>query len=279
MIEQQYEELHRAVDKLKNITEEAEKVVVGQRVEQLRDNLLVDAYGCSAHLLTLCGQDIGDASTISNVVTIVFRISISYKYFQNTHAPKSWLMDVGVPRPPLAGDTLWNSVADTLEWYFEHWGGLNQQMQIHGGDRIILRLLENIGLKRNAWDLLQLAKELGVNLDRVQRDRWNIAEACEIWLTLSTTDVIKNNATANKSVAARSATVFETGAFFAANLMDPRYNGKLLSAAQKRQAVEFIRKQVAMRYPESSDACVAGLMKLLAEGHPLPFIPNTKPSH
>ena len=272
LIEEQLKDLESAMDELKLTTDTIEKDQKERQVQHLCDNLLVDAYGCSAHLLNLCGQDVSESSTINSVVTVA-------KYFRNTHAPKSWLLDIGLPRPPLPGETRWNSVADTLEWFIDHWGPLNQQMQIHGGDKTILRLLENIMLKRNAWDLLQLAKELGVNLDRVQRDGCNIAEACEIWLTLGNTAIIKNNAKAKKSIADRSAIVFQSGSFFAANLMDPRYNGKLLNATQTRKAIEFITRQLGLRYPETKDQCVAGLMKFVANGPPLPFTSDTKPSH
>ena len=108
---------------------------------------------------------------------------------------------------------------------------------------------------------------------------WQIAEACEIWLTLANTTVIKNNAKARKAVADRFPAVFQSGSFFAANLMDPRYNGKLLIASQTRRAVEFITKQIGMRYPKTKDQCVAGLMKFVADGPLLPFTPDTKPSH
>lgn len=42
----------------------------------------------------------------------------------------------------------------TLGWFIREWGVLNQQLQIHGGDVAILRLCENIGLKRVGHNVL-----------------------------------------------------------------------------------------------------------------------------
>ena len=85
LTEQQYEELECAIDELRHITEQIEKGHKERRVQE-RDCLLVDAYGCNAHLLYLCGQDIIDATTIAHVVTAA-------KNFRNVHASKSWLLD------------------------------------------------------------------------------------------------------------------------------------------------------------------------------------------
>ena len=98
------------------------------KLEILRDNLLVDAFGCSAHLLNLwyailpsllfffsfppfptSGQDLTDAGLISKVTTIC-------KY-SKTEGPKAWLEHVKARRPPLPAETRCYSTTEMLEWF------------------------------------------------------------------------------------------------------------------------------------------------------------------
>ena len=89
-------------------------------------------------------------------------------------------------------------------------------------------------------------------MDKVQSDDCNIASATQIWLSLMTSPIIMASSKAKASVKERSSIVLDSGSFFAANLLDPRFQGKLLSPSQKRQAIQFIEDQLTMRFPGQS---------------------------
>ena len=179
-----------------------------------------------------------------------------------------------------------------LEWYHEFWGVCVQQMQINGGDRTVLRLQENVGLKRNAGDLLQVwhppllslwnvffskvSKAISIALDKMQQSTTTVGEAAQIWLELLDDEVIKRNAKAKKAVMERSQVVLQSGgldlfhvnflhhfsgSFYAANLLDPRFQGQKLSPQQKQQAVQWITNQLSSRFPDAHTECGAAITR------------------
>lgn len=105
----------------------------------------------------------------------------------------------------------------------------------------------------------------------MQKNGCNIAEAAELWLQLANEDIIKRNCKAKHSIAARSEVIFASGAFFAANLLDPRFQGKQLNPGQKKVGLHFLDEQVQLRTPAASDAVGSSITKLLSDGLPTPF--------
>ena len=67
------------------------------------------------------------------------------------------------------------------------------------------------------------------------------------------------------------------GAFLAANLLDPRFQGKTLSAERKREAVHWVQAQVKLRYPRDVEEGGAALTRYLADGLPMEFFQGTSP--
>ncbi len=115
-------------------------------------------------------------------------------------------------------------------------------MQLAGNeaDPNIVRILEDISIKRNCSDLRRVLKEVAVCLDRMQRSDTNISEACELWLALERNPIIVEHAEALDSVQRRSAVVLGSGSFFAANIVDPRYRGQRLSPEQLGRGLKFL---------------------------------------
>ena len=107
-------------------------------------------------------------------------------------------------------------------------------------DPIIVRILEDIGIKRNSSDLRRVLKEVAVCLDRMQGSDTNISEACELWLALERNPIIVEHDDALASVQRRSAVVLSSGSFFAANIVDPRFRGQRLSPAQLGRGLKFL---------------------------------------
>ena len=145
-----------------------------------------------------------------------------------------------------------------------------------------------------AFLIVQVAKAIGVALDEMQRNRTNIGEAAEIWFTLLEHDAIKKYPRAKKAVTERSSVVldsgmntlvkgdcnilFPSGAFLAANLLDPRFLGKKLSMQQRRDAVQWMQSQFQLRYPANKDELGACLTVFLSDGLPTPFFGGSTPS-
>ena len=257
-----------------------------------------------AHLLNLVAQDVSDGVITEHVKNVA-------KYFRNDNAAKAWLQacEPAVPKAPMPGETRWNGVADLLEWYIKFapphitvtdwpyfllhrfWSQLVTILQSNRGDRDVLRVVENLGIKKNAEDLLvvcyfhptcisvklsvaQVTKEIAVSLDVMQRDDCNIAQAADVWVSLIKSAVIQSNEKAKAAVKDRSAVVLQSGSF-AANLLDPRYLGKNLSSAEKQAGLRFLLQEATLRFPASADVVGAALTKFLADGLPTPCTRGT----
>lgn len=84
---------------MKNMREHANKNLNG-----------VHTYGCVAHILNLCGQEMTDNNLIENIIKI-------QKFFRNHHYESAALLEYNGTRPLIPGKTRWNSQLDTLESY------------------------------------------------------------------------------------------------------------------------------------------------------------------
>ena len=68
-----------------------------------------------------------------------------------------------------------------MKWFLIQWPCNNQVLARHkGADVAIVRVMENIALKRNAQQLFNVLKTFAVNLDVLQRDDCNLAQAYEL---------------------------------------------------------------------------------------------------
>jgi uncharacterized protein YuzB (UPF0349 family) len=143
------------------------------------DNIDVITYGCSAHLLNLLAKDLVVGNVKEHVVQII-------KYFRNTHLPKAWYHAAGGSALILPQDVRWNTLCDCLEAYIKNWSLIMKVCEEHRdaieGD--IQNKVRNMGIKRNAEDLLKRLKPIAIALDSIQRDNCTIAKAVEIWKRL-----------------------------------------------------------------------------------------------
>ena len=125
--------------------------------------------------------------------------------------------------------------------------------------------------------LPQVTKAVAVTLDVMQRDDCNIAQATEQWGTLMKSDVIQSNERARTSVEARAAVVLQSGSFFAANMLDPRYLGKNLSEEQRQAGHKFLLDEAGIRFPAKVGVVTAALTNLLADGLPAKYAQDSLP--
>ena len=116
-----------------------------------------------------------------------------------------------------------------------------------------------------------------MTLDVMQRDDCNIAQATEQWGTLMKSDVIQSNERARTSVEARAAVVLQSGSFFAANMLDPRYLGKNLSEEQRQAGHKFLLDEAGIRFPAKVGVVTAALTNLLADGLPAKYAQDSLP--
>lgn len=86
----------------------------------------------------------------------------------------------------LPQDVRWNSLADCLQSYLDNWSVLIKVCEEHKDDidREIAKKVEDVNLKRNARDYLDIMKPIAVALDSCQKAACNIAECVHIWKQL-----------------------------------------------------------------------------------------------
>ena len=198
---------------------------------------------------------------------VVDKVLAIAKYFRNFQKVKRWAKEEGILKAPLPGETRWNSQCDMLEWYILNWGKINQLLQYRKGqvDVTITKSCENMLLKRDVQHLYDVSKTIAVFLDRMQRDSCNIAQGCDLWLELLDSPYIKVNAKALQSVKDRSQVVLESGSFFAANLLDPRYRGQRLSPSQRKKGVDFLTEVLKSEHESAAaDKGCADVLRFVA---------------
>ena len=206
-----------------------------EELEIKRPNIIT--YGCSAHVLNLLSLDFQKQAL--NVKEHVIQIC---KFFKNNHFAAAQMKSSNAKKMVLPQDVRWNSLADCLESFIKNWPVLVRICEEHRGemDANICNKVNNIGIKRNAEDLLSLLKPISIALDKTQRDRSTIADAVEIWKDLEgDLNKIGLSKDQKKSLQARKDMAM-TPSHFLANMLDTSKMGRNLTATEKEEANTFL---------------------------------------
>jgi hypothetical protein len=136
-------------------------------------------YGCNAHYMSLLEKDVCNSAILKHVVE-------AQKYFRNVHMAHGLLKGKGGCMPQLPNETRWNSQVACLETYKKNH---HIYLEIRGEkmDEIpasIGKIIDNIGLLREANHLLDQIKIFGSSLDALQSDCCHLSDAVHIWLSL-----------------------------------------------------------------------------------------------
>ena len=215
------------------VTDNEKKMDVMRKELQKEDNELI-TYGCSAHLLNLVGQDL----TPSNIICQIVEIN---KYFRNHHVPGALLSEFssqGAVKPQIPGETRWNSQLDCVQTFLTNRPFMVMVIAQNEDvvDVRIVNLINNIGLLKEAKNLLDQLKPVASALDRLQSDHSTIADACEEWLKLLQEESLKPYQKTLKNRFQCAVTPHH----ILANMLHPKYRGSRLNSEQKEIGMQTI---------------------------------------
>ena len=162
------------------VTDNAANMAKMRKEIQEKSNAVnVITYGCSAHLLNLLAKDLNVEDIMSHIVQIV-------KYFRNNHLARALLSTEGGSALSLPIEVRWSSSCEALEAYLKNWHILVKICEEHRNDidRDVAKLISNMGIKRNAEDLLARLQPISRALDLIQSDNCTIANSVTIWKNL-----------------------------------------------------------------------------------------------
>ena len=206
------------------------------------DDCFIISYGCSAHYLNLLAKDLNIDSVKAHIVTIM-------KYFRNCHLPGAWYKQAGGKKLVMPQDVRWNSLKDCIESYISNWSILLSVCEQHK-DYILNSIkykVEDISLKRNAEDYLQILKPVSKALDIIQGDSCTISECVNIWKNLK--EELKDqprHVIAKVEIREKQAI---TPIHLLANIIDPRFFGSNLTAEEEELAMQYCRKELIEYLP------------------------------
>lgn len=113
----------------------------------------------------------------------------------------AWFKEAGGTSLVIPIEVRWNTHCDSLESYIKNWSILfeicEKNRESGSLDSDIAAKVMNVGLKRNAEDIVKLLKPIAVALDRTQSNNCKIAETVLIWKELE--ESLKNSVTATIS--------------------------------------------------------------------------------
>lgn len=214
------------------------------------------AYGCSAHLLNLLAEDL-------NIPDIKEHILFVVKYFRNNHFANAKYREAGGCKLIMPHQVRWNTMADCLSAYLKNWSSLVSICEENRNeiDGIVYNKVTNFGIKRNAEDLLKRLKPIAIALDKMQQKDCSISTAVHIWKVLEKDFTEeKLDKTCMKNFFTRYNQALGPPHFLA-YLLDPRFAGINLSAAEKTECLLFAKE----KYSENVMPIV---MKFIAKSEP-----------
>lgn len=200
----------------------------------LKERHNIITYGCSAHILNLLYKDI----IPKQIATEIIRV---HKYFRNHHQPHGWLKEKQGVMPQLPNDVRWNSYdacVSTFIFNYHFYVQIGLE-HIKEFDNDIHDILSNVHLYNEAWNLHQILYQISIALKDLQNDYVSIATAVEIWYNLVNNKLL---ITIKPFIEKRMKSVL-TPAHYLANMMHPKYLGKLLTEEAENMAEEWINRK------------------------------------
>lgn len=159
---------------------EAKMVKLRQLVRKKYPNMIV--YGCGAHYLNLLQGDVENPAVLKHIIQI-------QKHFRNVHAAHGQLKEKGGCQPQLPNDTRWNSNVDCLDTFIRNqpiYIEIKSEMLRNNQDMPaqISQKVDDVGLLREAENLLSHMRTFGNALDRLQSDKCHLSDAVSVWINL-----------------------------------------------------------------------------------------------
>ena len=179
-------------------------------------------YGCSAHYMNLAEKELGNNVVVKHIIEV-------QKYFRNVHQARGWLENKQGVVPQLPNDTRWNSHLDTVKTFLANYAKyLEIRSEQEDFSATVAKVLDNVGILREANNLQKQLTAAGAALDKLQSDTVYLADAVEIWL-----DTIDNKDLEpyKQQFQLRSDQALEPFHYLA-NMMHPKLMGRRLTAAQ-----------------------------------------------
>ncbi|KAM4023539.1 uncharacterized protein ACNLHF_028214 [Anomaloglossus baeobatrachus] len=240
--------------KVRSLVTDNASNVAKMRAELAQDDTNVITYGCSAHLLHLLSKDLHILGVKEHVEIV--------KYFRNNHFAHATYKEMGGLKLVLPQDVRWNTLADCLELFINNWSKLLSICETHRDkiDANIRSKVLNLGVKRNAEDLLERLKPISIALDKMQKDTATIADATEVWKDLEgSLDLLNLSNNVKVAIQHRKDQALKEEHYLA-NFLHPIYRGKKLSEAEINSAMEWLAN--------TNHDIVATVLKLKCESAP-----------
>lgn len=213
------------------VTDNEKKMEVMRR-ELKENNPDLVVYGCSSHLLNLLGEDLTPKQVTSQVVEV-------NKYFRNHHRASALLGEQqGSLKPQLIGATRWNSQLRCMETFLKNrpfYSMISAQYDDVVEQRI-RNIINNVGVYREAKNLLEQLSPIARALDRLQSDSTSIADACDVWLGLLEEDSLQPHS----AKIMKRFTQAMTPEHYLAYALHPKHRGEKLTQEQLESAHELL---------------------------------------
>lgn len=192
----------------------------------------LNVYGCSAHLLNLLGEDLTPSAIMKHVKEV-------NKYFRNHHKPCALLSaHKDSCKPQLPGETRWKSQLLCLDTFIKNRSFYVQISQDHEEefDKSIIQKIQDFNIFRNVRDLADQLRPIASAIDLCQSDNKNIADACDVWLSLLDNPILAPH----KATVKKRFNQAITTEHLVACALHPSYKGAKLSPDQLNVVTEWI---------------------------------------
>ena len=192
-------------------------------------------YGCHAHIANLLSKDILNQRDIKPLLSKVMAV---LKFLRNSHACSAELKEKKINRPPAACETRWNSYIDVLEYFQKNWAQLADVVNNNcRSSEPVFRYMEEISLKRSIEDILEFLEAISQMLDDLQKDTCTLSDSFQLWNSVISAAPIEYS-----EFVAKRAEMALIPLVFAANLLDHRHHGNMLTPLETAKAVEYIKE-------------------------------------
>jgi len=141
-------------------------------------------------------------------------------------------------KPQLIGATRWNSQLKCMDTFIKNRPFLLQIIAKHEDivEQLICNIINNVGLYREAKNLIDNLSPVAHALDRLQSDNTSIADACDVWGKLLMEECLQSH----KEKIQKRFDHAMTPEHFLAYSLHPKYRGQNLTSDQVQAAHELL---------------------------------------
>ena len=213
--------------------------------EKTEAESMVHVYGCQAPVAVLVAKDYPSTKEMKAVLN---KVTSVLKWIRTTHIGSSALREAGIPRPPTACETHWNTATEVLDYFVKHCNSLGDIIitKLSSTDPVY-RFMEEIQLKRSATDALLFLKPLATALDKFQSNDCGLLLTYEIWQSVieCAPDTFVEKLSNRRNMAASDVQL-------AAYLLDHRFSVRKLQPCEVLEAEQYLQSLSEDIMPEVS---------------------------